>query len=276
MKQFLPLLKEKSFFMQFFALVLIISVSLLLAMVWGLVLALPYGGCDILTHFDQLSDSSSHRNIVLLKYFQAVNPIGMFVVPVFFFAYLYNRKPIAYLNLKHRVSVPSLLLALLAILAFIPGLNYLVILNEKMVLPSFLESLENWMQQSEEQTQLLTEAFLNVHSFVGLAGNLLIIALLAALGEELLFRGVLLKMFLQNSKNVHLAVWLSAILFSALHMQFYGFVPRMILGVLFGYIFAWTSSLWIPIILHFVFTGISVVVAFLHSWEMITTDIDCF
>jgi len=276
MKQFFPLLEEKSFALQFLALVLIISVSLMLAMVVGIVLALPFVGIDLLVNFEKLTDLSNPENIVLLKYFQAVNQVGMFIIPVIIFAWMFNRLPLSYLSLNKKLNIPSLLFSLMAIMAFIPALNYLVILNEGMELPALFRGLEQWMEKTEEQGRVLTEAFLDVHTILGLSGNLLIIALLAAIGEEFLFRGVLLQLIFNKSKNIHLAVWISAILFSAMHMQFYGFLPRMILGVLFGYIFIWTSNLWIPIILHFVFNAISVVVAYLFSRNMIETDMESF
>lgn len=276
MKQFLPIIKDKSFAFQILTLVLIISVSLVLFMVIGIVIALPFIGMDLLVNFDKITDFGNPENVVFLKYFQAVNQTGMFIAPVFIFAWLYDRMPLEYLQMKQGVNLRLLAFSLLAILTFIPALNYLVILNEGMKLPGILHGLEQWMQQSEDQTNELTEAFLNVNSLGGLFGNLLIIALLAALGEELLFRGVLVQLILNKSKSIHLAVWISAILFSALHMQFYGFLPRMILGVLFGYIFVWTSNLWIPIILHFVFNGISVVVAFLYVRNAIETDMESF
>jgi hypothetical protein len=100
------------------------------------------------------------------------------------------------------------------------------------------------------------------------------IAFLAALGEELLFRGALLKMIYLSVKNVHVAVWISAFIFSAFHLQFYGFVPRMVLGLLFGYLFVWSGSLWIPIVLHFIFNGISVIAAFLYQHGIIDVDVE--
>ena len=122
----------------------------------------------------------------------------------------------------------------------------------------------------------LTESFLNVSTFGGLVVNLIIIALLAAVGEELLFRGVILQLFVEWFKNKHLAIIISAILFSAMHIQFYGFLPRMILGILFGYIFIWSGSLWIPILLHFIFNGITVVAAYLFHKGLIQTDVESF
>jgi membrane protease YdiL (CAAX protease family) len=169
-----------------------------------------------------------------------------------------------------------MILALLLIIVSIPAINRMVEWKEQMNLTEFLSWMKDWMVRSEEQTQLLTDAFLDVKSVLGLSGNLLIIALLAAIGEELLFRGVILRLLFESTKNIHLAVLISAVLFSSLHMQFYGFLPRTVLGILFGYIFIWSGSLWLPIMLHFIFNGISVVAAYLYNIGKIGTDIDSF
>ena len=108
------------------------------------------------------------------------------------------------------------------------------------------------MKQKETEAMNLTFVFLDVKTVGGMIFNVLLIAIIPAIGEELLFRGVLIRFFKRWSGKVHLAVILSAILFSSLHLQFYGFLPRFALGLILGYTFVWSGSLWLPIILHFV------------------------
>jgi membrane protease YdiL (CAAX protease family) len=242
-------------------------------MVLGILAALPFYGLDAISNLGMVDYAGNPKMIGFLKYFQVVNQLGVFIVPAFVFAYLYNRKPASYLQINRRFNFSFLLIAVVLILLVIPFVNRLVEINEQMQLPGFLWRIENWMRNSEDQTRELTDAFLSVSSMSGLFVNLLIIALLASLSEELLFRGVILQLFHQSTRNVHLAVIISAILFSALHMQFYGFLPRTVLGILFGYLFVWSGSLWIPIILHFIFNGISVVAAYLYEIGHIQTDV---
>ncbi len=276
MFEFLPYLKEKPYVIKGLILILLIAVSLLLTMVLGIVIALPFFGIGILEHFKELNDYSSEATIHFLKYFQVVNQIGFFILPAIFYAYLENRKPVNYLKLNTKLSITNLITASILIIVAIPAINWLVEINEGMKLPEFLNGLESWMRESENKTNQLTEAFLNVTTPTGLAVNLLIIALLAAVGEELLFRGVILQLFVEWFKNKHLAIVMSAILFSALHLQFYGFIPRMVLGILFGYIFIWSGSLWLPIVLHFIFNGITVIAAYLYHKGSIQTDVESF
>lgn len=276
MFDFLPHLKEKPILIKGLVLILLIAVSLLFSMVLGIVIAIPFFGTGILEHFNELNDYSNEFTIQFLKYFQVINQIGVFILPAILYAYLENRKPAAYLKLNSRPKFAHLLTASILIIASIPAINWLVEINEGMRLPEIFKDVENWMRDSENKTNQLTEAFLNVTSPGGLLINMIIIALLAAVGEELLFRGVVLQLFIDWFKNRHLAVILSAILFSALHIQFFGFLPRMFLGILFGYIFIWSGSLWIPIVLHFIFNGITVVAVYLYHKGLIQTDVDSF
>jgi len=276
MFEFLPYLKNKPYRIRGLVLILLIAVSLLLTMVLGIVLALPFFGISIFEQFNTLNDYSSKTTIHFLKYFQVINQIGFFILPAIFYAYLVNRNPVNYLKLNTKINVAYFFVAAILIVVSIPAINWLVEINEGMKLPGILKGVENWMRDSENKTIELTEAFLNVTTPVGLFVNLIIIALLAAVGEELLFRGVILQLFIEWFKNKHLAIIVSAVLFSALHLQFYGFLPRMVLGILFGYIFIWSGSLWLPILLHFIFNGITVVAVYLYNIGYIQTDVESF
>lgn len=270
--QILPRLDGMPFIKKFLSLLFIIAICFLITLLVGSLLAIPFFGLDAIMNLTQTDLFSNTNGIHLLKFFQAINQIGVFVLPAFIFGYLANRKPLAYLQLDRKFTLLMLTFSLVLIIVSIPFINLLVEFNEQIKLPDFLNNIENWMRHAEDQAKLITDAFLKVDTITGLMINLIIIAFLASLGEELLFRGVILKLFIQLFRNIHLAVILSALLFSALHLQFYGFLPRMLLGIFFGYIFIWSGSLWIPIVLHFVFNGISIVAAYLYETGVIQTD----
>jgi membrane protease YdiL (CAAX protease family) len=231
---------------------------------------------DFFLDYGRGYDYSDPASVTFLKYLQAVSQIGVFILPALAYAWLYNRKPLAYLELNKRIRVYPLFISILAIVVAVPAVNFLVTWNEQMSLPGFMDGIERWMREMESRAVEMTDAFLRVNTVSGLLGNLFIIGLLAALGEELLFRGVILKMLSESLRSIHIAVILSALLFSAFHGQFYGFVPRMVLGMLFGYIFIWTRSLWVPIVLHFLFNSVSVVVAFLFEKGVMDTNYEEF
>ncbi|MDX1283818.1 MAG: CPBP family intramembrane glutamic endopeptidase, partial [Draconibacterium sp.] len=138
--------------------------------------------------------------------------------------------------------------------------------------PSWLAGVENWMKEAEENAAAITEAFLNVKTIPGLAFNIFMIAFLPAIGEELLFRGVIQKIFTNMTRNHHLGIWISAMLFSALHMQFYGFVPRVLLGALFGYLLVWSGSMWLPILGHFLNNAFAVIAMFFIENNMLNPE----
>ena len=216
-------------------------------------------------------------SINALKWVQFIQSTAMFLLPPLCMAYLWSKQPLDWLKVKGE-SLWAVMLMLVAL----PAINLLGHLNQQMTLPAFLEPLEQWMKTSEENAKVLTEQFLNVTTFSGLIINLLLMALLPAVAEELTFRGVLMNLFelkgerlKVKGKRTHLAIWCSAILFSAIHLQFYGFVPRMLMGALFGYMLVWTGSLWIPILMHFTNNAMAVLlyfVAYRAGWNMEQVD----
>jgi hypothetical protein len=139
-------------------------------------------------------------------------------------------------------------------------------LNSRVVLPDCLASLELWFQQQEATAEALTERFLQADDIGELLINLGLMALLPALAEELTFRGTLQQTLAesgQTAKRSAAAIWITAIVFSAIHMQFYGFVPRMLMGAMFGYVFVWSGNLWIPVIMHFTNNALAVLFYYL-------------
>ena len=234
-----------------------------------------------------------------MKWIQFFQSTAMFLLPPLCMAYLWSKQPLAWLNLKgynggksasgnaenagnEKWSANSMVLAVVVMLVALPAINLLAHINQQMTFPAFLEPLEAWMKRQEETAQLLTEQFMQVTTYSGLIINLLLMALLPAVAEELTFRGVLQKLLqgtkvaeAQSCKVPHVAIWCSAILFSAIHLQFYGFLPRMLMGALFGYMLVWTGSLWIPILMHFTNNAMAVLLYFianLTGWDMEKVD----
>jgi membrane protease YdiL (CAAX protease family) len=221
-----------------------------------------------------LNDFSNPSAISVLKLIQTVSTIGTFILPAFLIAWLFDSQPMNYLSLSKKVSFSSIILVVVALIAALPLINFLGDLNSRMSLPSFLSGVEKWMKDSEDQAAQLTKSFLEMHSVSDVLFNVFMIALLPALGEELLFRGIIQRIFSEWSKNVHIGVWISAVLFSAMHMQFYGFIPRMMLGALLGYLLVWSGSLWLPIIAHFVNNASAVIFTYLFNKQMMAVDPD--
>ncbi len=214
-----------------------------------------------------------------LKWFQFMQATAVFLLPPFCMAYLWSKQPLQWLGLlRFDVSSKTKYMAILLMIVALPAINLSGYWNQHMTLPSFLEPLEQWMKIQEETAQALTEQFLNVTTFDALIINLLLMALLPALAEELTFRGLLQRLLTSDAvkqRIPHVAIWCSAIIFSAIHFQFYGFIPRMLMGALFGYAFVWTGSLWIPILMHFTNNALAVVLYFIaccSGWDIQQID----
>ena len=151
-----------------------------------------------------------------------------------------------------------------------PLSGYLVWWNEQVVLPEALSSLETVFKTLEQDAQRLTLYLVSFENFGQFLGGLLVLAVLPGIGEELLFRGFLQPAIARLFRNAHAGIWISAILFSAFHLQFYGFVPRMALGVLFGYLYWYTGRLWVPMFAHFLNNAYSLVLVYIIGGENIS------
>ncbi|WP_256010904.1 CPBP family intramembrane glutamic endopeptidase [Desertivirga xinjiangensis] len=199
----------------------------------------------------------------VLKIIQLCSSIGTFIVPAILFAKQQHVGVFNFLDLKRRLDLRLIILAIVILYVFTPFIDWTILANQKMKLPEFLKGIESWMRAKEDQIALLTKQFLVMTSPADLFVNLLIIAVVPAIGEELLFRACVQKIFTRWTRNFHAGIWVAAIIFSAIHVQFYGFVPRLLLGSLFGYLFYFSRNLWVPIIAHFVNNGTQVILAFI-------------
>lgn len=219
-----------------------------------------------------------------LKWIQFLQTASMLLLPPLCMAYLWSKQPLQWLKLtgesfKDSKDLMAKSVAAIGImLVALPAINLLSHLNQQMTLPAFLEPMETWMKTQEENAAQMTELFMRVTTFDGLIINLLLMALLPAIAEELTFRGVLQRLLQGKDHNTnipHIAIWSSAIIFSAIHMQFYGFVPRMLMGALFGYMLVWTGSIWMPMLMHFTNNAMAVLlyfVAYRAGWNMEQVD----
>ena len=197
--------------------------------------------------------------LVGMKWLQLLQSVATFLLPALVGAYLWSNTPMQWLHLNKKPSWQEASAAVVIMLLAIPGINLLSAWNQQMVLPEWMSGIEQWMRMQEDAAAQLTEQFLRVDTVGGLLVNIGLMALLPAVGEELTFRGVVQGMF---TRNKHVAIWAAAAIFSFVHFQFYGFLPRMLLGAMFGYMLWWTGSLWVPMLMHFVNNCAAVVVAF--------------
>jgi membrane protease YdiL (CAAX protease family) len=221
-----------------------------------------------------ISDLQADRNNVeLLKILQLAESISIFILPALLTTYLFSHHPSSYLKVDKAGRVIDFLLVGLLMVVLIPFINYVSEWNQQLHLPTSLAPLEKSMRSLEENVSSVTERFLDVHSVGALSFNLLLIAVIPALGEELYFRAVIQTAIREKNKVVF-AVLITAFVFSAIHMQFYGFVPRFLMGMLLGFIFVWSDNLWLPVFAQFVNNGVAVVFYYLKFNDYKVIDME--
>jgi len=217
---------------------------------------------------------NSPENIYFLKYFQVVQSITVFVIPPIILGSLYHGNIPEYLQINRTTRWQTYLMASCSLLLIIPFINFLGDINQLMRLPEFLSGIEQKMKNWEDMAKVAIEKFMDVKSIYGLLFNVFMIAVLPAIGEEFMFRGFIQGIFTKMTKNYHWGIWIAAIIFSAIHLQFYGFLPRMVLGAMFGYLLVWTGTMWVPILAHFVNNAMDVIGYYLINKGVITKDVE--
>ncbi|MEH6304723.1 CPBP family intramembrane glutamic endopeptidase [Olivibacter sp. CPCC 100613] len=227
----------------------------------GLFIGFLLFGSDILQLGAQRFIGLTEDELNFISLSQIFSAVGTFVVPALLLNRIERNKK-AYFDLSLGSDVKHYALIFLLMLMFTPFFEITILLNERMHFPDFMKSVEHWMREKEDETGALTNALLSRDSVAGLIINIFMIGILAAVGEELLFRGCLQNIFIKWIGKPHIAIWLTAAIFSAIHIQFYGFLPRMLIGALCGYLYFWGRSIWLAITAHFINNVSAILIAF--------------
>jgi membrane protease YdiL (CAAX protease family) len=266
----LPLKSQKPFIQLLVAMMVMLLVSLVLIVITMLSGRLFFGmGIgDISPDFIELSTSQR----TYIKYIQALQHISIFLIPSLCVAYLMTGRASNYLKLDKVPSFASIIPVAFLAIFLIPFISDLGIWNSRLVLPDWLGGLEEWMSIKEAEAAKLTGWLIYSGTTGGLLINILIIAVIPAIGEEFLFRGLFQDIFTGLFRSPHLGIIFTAILFGVFHMQFYGLVPRIVLGLVYGYLFFWSGTIWLPVLAHFINNLLPVIIAHFVGWENINSN----
>jgi len=257
------MINNKSYFIQFLVLIAVclpiflLTVSNLLATIF----------------FGDLVSSVDLGNINQMKIMQIISQLFIFGFPVLLFSYLKTRNWFKYPLFNAPKSIVLLLLSLLVLAVSFPFIGSINLWNQSIEFPEALKGIETLLRAMEDQAMEMTEAFMKMDNIGDLLINIVMIGFLAGLGEELLFRGTIQNFLSEWTRNPHVAIFISAFIFSLIHLQFYGFFPRMLLGILFGYLYYWGGTIWIPVIAHALFNGLQVV-GFYFAGDMESFNMD--
>ncbi len=256
-----PIIKKTTKFERLFILLALIIIGLIL----GTVIGLAY----------VFITKSNPQDLNSLRFMQISSQLFTFVFPPIAYAFLVKEKPVNALGLKN-AKILWLLIGTAMIFAIMPLNSILAEWNAGLKLPESLSALEQMMKQMQESASAMIEKFVSVDTIGGLMLNLFMIAGLAALGEELLFRSIIQTSLIKICKNAHVGILIASAIFSFIHLEFYGFVPRLILGMLLGYMFYFSGSIWIPMLMHFLNNGTVVLIYFLNNKGITNIDVDTF
>lgn len=268
----LQLLKDSKAGSRLAALVLLVPGFGIFISLLGFLISIPFIEGNFMEALTQMSAMETEQDIGLMKFFQIITQFGFFLIPALVFGFLIQKNIASFFKLKY---LPSFLLSFLGILIIFlsnPFNEWLVYQNNLMKLPGFLSHWETWMREAEEAAAIATNKFLEMDSFSDYLLNIFMIGVMAAFGEELLFRGAAQPLMIKIFKNHHIGIWFVAIVFSLIHFQFYGFFARMFLGAILGYSYYYTKNLWVPIIAHFFNNSLAVTYVYLSKEPLYNTS----
>ncbi len=242
-----PLLKAL-----FFLLILLVMASVGSAVTFGLA-ALVFN-LEATAIMDVLNTSLTAEDAPLLQFMNVANQLVTFIGAALLFRLFFGSAAVQRFWLRKPNSA-IVIVPLLALFA-LPLIQAAFEVNQSLIPEG--SSLEALLKPGEDLAERMTEALLTMPDLPALLINLFVVALVPAFCEEIAFRGVLQTQLAKAFRNPHIAIWVSAFLFSFIHFQFYGFIPRLLLGAFFGYLLIHTGSLWAPIVAHFVNNAVAV------------------
>ena len=237
----------------------------ILLLIFGLVFSSVVGVFVLMINGGNLTDFNNLRII------QILNQIIGFLMPAVLYVMLVKEKPFNYLGFN-KLPIWSLL-GILAMFTIIPFLGFVAEWNDSIVFPDSMRAIEEQLRSIQEKAEWIIKLFISQGS---LFSSMVIIALLAAVSEELLFRSVIQKALIKLFKNAHVAIIVTAVIFSAFHGDLFGFVPRIILGLMLGYMFWFSGSIIPSMLMHFVNNATIVMLYYLNTRGFIDIDVEKF
>lgn len=246
-----------------FYLVLLFLAWNLFSQLIGTAIAVGAAGVSFMESQQLLEPPFTSKSKVFMYVAQGVSHfLGFTLFSLFFIKVMDKVSLKTYFN-KKNIGFRGSILIVLATFSFMIFNSIIIDWNMNIEFPEFMRGFGEWARSMEDRLKELTELFSSYGSFWEMLIALVIIGVLPAVGEELVFRGLLQKKLELATKNAHIAIWVSAIIFGVFHMQFFGVAPRILLGALFGYIYLYSGNIWYPILAHFVNNGLAVIMMYL-------------
>ena len=241
----------------------------------GMLVAMPFIEGSITDFMLNVSDPIDHPEVKTPLFILqgCATFFGLIVVPALYLSSIEKKNPFQLVNQKPVYGLMMLITA--GVVIFFMATNSIFIeWNANITLPESLKAFERWAREKEDMAMQITTFLTKFDSIGEFILAFVVIAILPGIGEELVFRGLLQPELHRATKNIHLAIWISAIMFSAIHMQFFGFLPRVLLGALFGYLYYWSGDLRISMFAHFINNGFPVLMMYLNQLGVVDMDLE--
>jgi uncharacterized protein len=240
----------------------------------GYFAALPFYPGNGEELFAALQDPVNHPEVKLPLYVMQgfATLIGLIIVPALYMAG--SRRPVAEFFRNQKPEWVPILITVFVVVIFMAVNSVFIEWNSNFRFPEFAREFEAWARKSEDTAAEITRFLTKFESQGELLIAIIVIAILPAIGEEIVFRGLIQNELLRATKNIHVSIWIAAVLFSAIHIQFFGFVPRMLLGALFGYLYYWSGNLTLAILAHFINNGVSVIAMYFYQQGAFEYDME--
>lgn len=240
----------------------------------GLIAAFFFFEGSIMDMMDAMQDPANHQGLKIPLYIIQgfATLVGLIVAPAVFMTSNHT-SIIDFFRNKRTQLIPVVVTAFVVII-FMAVNSVFIEWNAGFQFPEFARDFERWAREREDEATKLTEFLTQFTSTSELFIALVVIAVLPAIGEEVVFRGLIQNELLRATKNIHISIWAAAIMFSAIHMQFFGFVPRLLLGALFGYLYYWSGNITLAILAHFINNGVSVVAMYFYQKGALELDLE--
>jgi len=247
-------------------LLFLFGVGMLIGIVVTVVVAQSY----LHVPFQQLSDALKNSdNTNLSRVLELINAFFMIALPAFLYARIMNYKPFTFIGFNNTISGKQVFIIVGIVLFSIMISGGLSTLNEMIPIS---KSLARYFREKENEYNKEMLAIANMKTIQDYIVSLIMIALLPAIFEEMLFRGSLQPIMISFTKNAFAGILLTSILFSAIHMSYYGFFPRLALGLIIGYIFYFSKNLWLSSITHFLYNAFGVTQLYALSKQGLLTQ----
>lgn len=215
-----------------------------------------------------------HDSIASLRLVQSINSTFLFILPPVALYVITRNQPFQALGFKKPNKIWCVLAGIILLFFALPLIGTLTAWNESIKLGASFAKIKAWMRNMQQQNDAMIQKMLATDTLGGLVFNLIAIALIPAIGEELTFRSVLQQFLVKKTRNAHLGILITAIVFSAIHLQFYGFLPRLLLGLFLGYFFYATGSIRTSMLMHFINNGSAVFMYYFAAKNGLDIDIE--